>query len=254
MAFDPSLGTAHSSESDQSKPFVAQTLEFLQGGGELMLPIGVLAAAVLVVVLYRWAALMRVRTPSQRQIGTLLEAVAHRDHPAARSLAAKIPGPVGRMLVAGVAHIREPRDLIEEIMYERVLTARLRLNRMLPFIAITAASAPLLGLLGTVTGIIETFDTLKKLGSDVDMGMLSGGIGKALITTAAGLVIAIPALLAHGLLSRKARSVVDEMERAAVAFANEVSKTPPPVVAEEAEEPDRPVAAERRVNESALTT
>jgi CBS domain-containing protein len=128
------------------------------------------------------------------------------------------------MLAAGVQHIREPRELIEEVMYEKVLATRLKLERFLPFIAITAASAPLLGLLGTVTGIINTFKLITVFGSG-DVKTLSGGISEALITTEFGLIVAIPSLLLHAFLSRKARGIVNQMEKAAVAFVNQVSKT-----------------------------
>jgi hypothetical protein len=96
---------------------------------------------------------------------------------------------------------------------------------MLPFIAICAASAPLLGLLGTVTGIIDTFKMMTVFGSG-DVKALSGGISKALITTEYGLIVAIPSLLLHAFLSRKARAIVASMEGAAVAFANQVQKSP----------------------------
>jgi len=132
--------------------------------------------------------------------------------------------PVGKMLKAGVEHIKEPRELIEEVMYEKVLSTRLKLQRFLPFIAISAASAPLLGLLGTVTGIINTFKLITVFGSG-DVKTLSGGISEALITTEFGLIVAIPSLLLHAFLSRRARRVVNEMEKAAVSFVNQVSKT-----------------------------
>jgi hypothetical protein len=95
---------------------------------------------------------------------------------------------------------------------------------LLPFIAICAASAPLLGLLGTVTGIISTFKLITVFGSG-DVKTLSGGISEALITTEFGLIVAIPSLLLHAFLSRKARGVIGQMETAAVAFVNQVSKS-----------------------------
>jgi Skp family chaperone for outer membrane proteins len=133
--------------------------------------------------------------------------------------------PVGEMLAIGVEHRREPRELIEEVMYEHVLSTRLKLQRLLPFVAIAASSAPLLGLLGTVTGIINTFKLITVFGSG-DVKTLSGGISEALITTEFGLIVAIPSLLMYAFLSRKARGVVGQMEKAAVAVANEIGKSP----------------------------
>ena len=136
-----------------------------------------------------------------------------------------IGGPAGTMLAAGVEHLEEPHELIEEVMYETVLATRLKLQRLLPFIAISASSAPLLGLLGTVTGIINTFKLITVFGSG-DPKTLSSGISEALITTEYGLYTAIPSLLLYAFLSRKARGVIDQMEKAAIAFTNQVSKTP----------------------------
>ncbi len=133
--------------------------------------------------------------------------------------------PVGTMLAAAIDHTREPSELIEEVMYEKVLATRLRLERFLPFIAISAAAAPLLGLLGTVTGIINTFKLITVFGSG-DVKTLSSGISEALVTTEFGLIVAIPSLLIHAFLSRKARSIINDMEQAAVAFLNQLGKTP----------------------------
>ncbi|MFT7464303.1 MAG: biopolymer transport protein ExbB [Pseudohongiellaceae bacterium] len=169
-----------------------------------------------------------VRRPSRRSLAALLEALSDGDEEAAQHQVSQIKGPVGEMLAAGVEHLHEPRELIEEVMYERVLTTRLRLDRFLPFISICAASAPLLGLLGTVTGIINTFKLITVFGSG-DVKTLSGGISEALITTEFGLIVAIPCLLMHAFLSRKARGAVSQMETAAVAFVNQISKRPIPV-------------------------
>jgi hypothetical protein len=108
-------------------------------------------------------------------------------------------------------------------MYEQALTTRLNLQRMLPFIAVSASAAPLLGLLGTVTGIINTFKLITVFGTG-DVKTLSSGISEALITTEFGLIVAIPALLLHAFLSRRARGVIDQMEKAAIAFVNQISK------------------------------
>jgi hypothetical protein len=105
-----------------------------------------------------------------------------------------------------------------------VLGPKLRCTRWLPFVAIAASSAPLLGLLGTVTGIMNTFTLMTVFGTG-DVKTLSSGISEALITTEYGLIVAIPSLLLHAFLSRKARGIQDEMEKAAIAFLNQVAKT-----------------------------
>jgi biopolymer transport protein ExbB len=219
---DPTLGNAHKIEATHET-----FLEHVKKGGVVMYPIFALAGAALLVALFKWLSMVFIRTPSQRKVRSLLDDVARHDEKATLHKARKIGGPVGAMLAAGVEHIREPRDLIEEVMFEKVLATRLRLEKFLPFIAISAAASPLLGLLGTVTGIINTFKLITVFGSG-DVKTLSGGISEALITTEFGLIVAIPSLLIHALLSRKARGVINQMEKAAVALVNQIGKTPFP--------------------------
>ena len=90
--------------------------------------------------------------------------------------------------------------------------------------ALTAAAAPLLGLLGTVTGMIKTFNLITIFGTG-DAKSLSSGISEALVTTELGLVVAIPSLILHGLLSRMARQKLGDMEQTAVGFINGVIGT-----------------------------
>ena len=102
-----------------------------------------------------------------------------------------------------------------------MLSSRLRLQGWLPFVAICATSAPLLGLLCTVTGIMGTFALMTEFGTG-DPKVLSSGISEALITTENGLIIAIPSLLLHAFLSRKARSLVDGLEKMALQVLNRI--------------------------------
>jgi biopolymer transport protein ExbB len=125
-------------------------------------------------------------------------------------------------MLAGIMHAREPKELIEEVMYEKTLETRLRLQRYLSFLAICSAAAPLLGLLGTVTGIINTFELITVFGTG-DPKTLSSGISEALITTKFGLIVAIPALLLHALLARMVKRFVDGMEKTAVRLLNRIA-------------------------------
>lgn len=217
---DPTLGNAHKVEAVHES-----FIDHAKKGGPVMVPIFLLAGLALLVALYKWLRLSFVRSPSDAGVQALLGAVARGDKQAALDEAAALPGPGGEMLAAGVEHLEEPRELVEEVMYENVLSTRLSLQRLLPFIAITASSAPLLGLLGTVTGIMKTFSLMTVFGTG-DVKTLSSGISEALITTEFGLYVAIPSLLLHAFLSRKARAVIDRMEKAAVALTNQIGKTP----------------------------
>jgi biopolymer transport protein ExbB len=188
-----------------------------------MVPILALAGAAVLVILVKWVSLMLVRMPNRSQVDRLLTALGRGEREEVDEAAKALSGPVGVMLSAGAAQLDAPKDLIEEVMFEKLLETRSRLQRALPFIAVSAASAPLLGLLGTVTGIINTFKLLTVFGSG-DVKMLSGGISEALITTEFGLIVAIPTLLSHAFLSRRAKAVADRMEQLAIAFMTELEK------------------------------
>lgn len=221
---DPTRGDAFKNAKPPLPWNVRLANWFFKGGPVMYVLLG-MAVFALLASLAKWMELATIRKPGRKKIERLLTAVSRRDQPEAERISSQIEGPVGRMLRAGVDHLRDPRELVEEVMYEVVLRMKLRLQRVLPFIAICAAAAPLLGLLGTVTGIIETFKQLTEKGAG-DVKSLSGGISEALITTASGLLVAIPALLLHAFLSRKARGVIGTMETTAVAFINQVRKTP----------------------------
>ncbi len=215
---DPTLGNAHKVANTQES-----LIEHIKKGGPVMYPIFVLAGLALLVVLYKVLAFLFIRGASPRRVRELFAAVIRGEKPAAIEAASRIAGPTGRMLRSGAEHLGEPPELVEEVMYETVLVTRLKLNRFLPFVAVSAAAAPLLGLLGTVTGIMNTFKLITVFGTG-DVKTLSSGISEALITTEYGLIVAIPSLLIHALLSRRARAIIDQMEKNALAFMNHVGR------------------------------
>jgi len=227
LPLDPTLGAARRVEAEQDT-----LVEQIRKGGPVMVPILLLAGAALVIVVFKWVQLARVASPPARRVEALLEALKRGDAPAAARQVQRIAGPTGEMLRAGIDHLGEPKELVEEVMYERVLETRLRLQRLLSFIAISASAAPLLGLLGTVTGIIHTFKLITVFGTG-DARTLSSGISEALITTEYGLIVAIPALFAHAFLSRRSRRIIDRMEKTAVSFLNRVVAGTGPVPAVE---------------------
>jgi biopolymer transport protein ExbB len=190
-------------------------------GGPVMVPILLLGLAALVICGVKWSQIARIRSVGPMDLQEILNELRLGRRDKARARVAEVQGPVGEMLVTAIGHVGERKDYLEEVMYEKMLNAKPRLEALLPVIALTAACAPLLGLLGTVTGMINTFNMISVFGAG-DPRTLSGGISEALITTEFGLIVAIPALLVHAFLSRKVKGVMGSMEQTTVAFINGV--------------------------------
>lgn len=213
---DPTLGKALKIE--ESKDTIPEHIA--QGGlwGYIIIGLGALCLLIGIFKLFEVTAF---KTPSSEQIHSVLKEIEAKDISAAQAAAANIGGAGGDLLRKGVEHADEKRGNLEEILYEKILVARPKLERLLPFMALTAAAAPLLGLLGTVTGMINTFKLITVFGTG-DASNLADGISQALVTTELGLVVAIPALIVHGLLSRMARQKIGDLEQIAVGFINGV--------------------------------
>ncbi len=191
----------------------------LSKGGPVMVPILLLGVLSAIIFLVRWVVVGRVRVASPKDLQAILDSIARRDDAGAAARAKSIAGPVGAMLNEAIRHCRERKEYVEEVMYERMLVAKPELEKLLPFLALSAAAAPLLGLLGTVTGMINTFNAITVLGAG-DPKTLAGGISEALITTEFGLIVAIPSLLLHAILSRKVKGILGGMEQTATGFIN----------------------------------
>lgn len=198
-------------------------VEHAMKGGSTNYIILLLALVALLVALFKLFEINSVKRPRSGSLQQILDNLNAGKKQEALEIANSVDGPFGDLLVAGVEHHDEEKELLEEVLYERLLAAQPKLERFLAFIALTAGAAPLLGLLGTVTGMIKTFKLITVFGTG-DAASLSSGISEALITTQFGLYVAIPALLAQALLTRMAKGKLGEMEQASVAFVNGLSK------------------------------
>lgn len=201
-------------------------VEHIEKGGFVMYPIVGIALAALIVAIIKWVQLSNIPMASGRDLQLILDRLTKGNQRGALEHAESLKGPFGQLLSTAVTHAQENKEYIEEVMYERMLNVKPTLEKMLPFIALTAATAPLLGLLGTVTGMISTFNMISVFGTG-DPKTLSGGISEALITTEWGLYVAIPSLLCHSVLSRKVKAIMGDMEQMSVAFINGVPEVIP---------------------------
>lgn len=195
--------------------------EHIAKGGSVGYVIIALGLVCLIIGLLKAKEITEFNAPAPSDVLAVIRSVESNDVEAAKNAAASVSGAGGELLKTGLEHMEEKRGTLEEILYEKILAVRPGLERFLPFMALTAAAAPLLGLLGTVTGMIKTFNLITIFGTG-DAKSLSSGISEALVTTELGLVVAIPSLILHGLLSRMARQKIGDMEQAAVGFINGV--------------------------------
>jgi biopolymer transport protein ExbB len=219
IPLDPTLGKALKISKDNDS-----LAEHLAKGGSVGSVIIGLGFVCLILGGFKIYKLNRFTTPTPEHVQQILHQLAAGDRQGAQANAARMAGAAGELLQTGVASAGEKRSQLEELLYEKILAARPKLERFLPFIALTAAAAPLLGLLGTVTGMIKTFNLITLFGTG-DAKSLSTGISEALVTTELGLIVAIPALLLHGVLTRMARQKLAAMEQTAVGFINGVMST-----------------------------
>jgi biopolymer transport protein ExbB len=193
--------------------------EHLRKGGVVMIPILALAVLAGLMGIIKWVQVGWLRAPLPQDVELILKQLATDQKAKAIDHARSLKGPAGNLLETAINNANQKKELLEEMLYERVLHIRPRLERWLPFIGLTAAIAPLLGLLGTVTGMINTFKLITMFGTG-DAKTLSSGISEALVTTECGLIVAVTALLIHAFLTRRIRGFITSLEQAAVGFVN----------------------------------
>ncbi len=187
--------------------------------GYVILALGAFAALLLTI---RGATLLGLGRGSGVVVATLAKVERDQDGEAAR-LAAASGGAVGRVLAAVVPAVDADEATFEGLAEQAIGAEMPALERFGTAISVIAAVAPLLGLLGTVTGMISTFDVITEHGTG-DPKMLSSGIGEALVTTEFGLIVAIPSILLGNLLGARARTISDRLDRAVIELQNVARK------------------------------
>jgi biopolymer transport protein ExbB len=192
-------------------------IEFIKAGGWTMVPIIFLAIVTLAIVVERFWTLRRkeVLPPG---LGTeVREWAKGRELDPKHIDVLRKNSPLGELLAAALDMRRKPRDMMKERVEDTGRHVVHQMERFLNTLGTIAGVAPLLGLLGTVFGIIEMFLGILKTGIG-DANQLAGGIGEALISTAAGLCLAIPSLMFHRYFRGLVNEYVIEMEKQAIAL------------------------------------
>ena len=191
-------------------------IDYIQKGGLLMWPILVCSVVAIAVFAERLFYFHRATIHVGEFLQGLSNLVKRRNFAEALHESAGTPGPVARVIHAAIIRHDAPRAELREIVQEAGQLEVPKLERFLGVLATLAYVAPLLGLLGTVAGMIDAFGTLSSAGGYATVTELSNGVYKSLLTTAAGLVVATPTFVAYSYLSSRVNSLMHEMERAGI--------------------------------------
>ncbi len=197
-------------------------------GGLIMYPIVACSVIALAVFIERWYVLRHSRERVRRYLRAVRKALAQGDLNGVFEVSTKHQNPASRIILAGIkkylsGHPREAREAMETAASFELPFYEKRLSTLV----VVANVSPLLGLLGTVTGMIRTFAVIAALGVGKPQEM-AGGISEALITTAAGLSVAIPTLVMHHYLSHLSENIIGDVERAASEVLELIESSAPP--------------------------
>lgn len=214
LSVDVTGGKALALASMESDPW-----DIFRKGGFWIWPILGIALFSALCGVIKFAQIIRIRTPEPDWVTRILAALRAGDGGEAEAIAGRAIHPVSGVVRQCLHYIHAGPDVAEEVLYEQLIGVQNKLQSWLPFIAVTAATAPLLGLLGTVSGMIRTFNIITVSGTG-DAKPLAGGISEALVTTLFGLVVAIPALIIHALLSRRCQGIVQNTEKLGLTLVN----------------------------------
>ncbi|MBV9008060.1 MAG: MotA/TolQ/ExbB proton channel family protein [Verrucomicrobia bacterium] len=202
-------------------------IDYLQKGGLLMWPILICSIISIAVFAERLFYLHRASIHVGEFLKGLANLIRRRNFAEALHESAGTPGPVARVIHAAIIRHDLPRAELREIVQEAAQLEVPKLERFLGVLATLAYLAPLLGLLGTVAGMIESFGVIAANGGYATVTELSGGIYKSLLTTAAGLVVAAPTFVAYSYLSSRVNMMMHDMERAGIEIVHLLTESEP---------------------------
>jgi biopolymer transport protein ExbB len=211
-------GAASSDASIQS------VWDFVTKGGLVMIPIGLCSLVAFTVVVERVVSLRRSQIIPADFFPGLSGKLdnGHTDRDKAMDYCKEHPSPVANIFIAGIKRLGQPAEVVEKHIQEAGEREVFKLRKYMRLLSVIASIAPLMGLLGTIFGMIAAFQTVASSGDALGKTeLLAKGIYQAMITTAAGLMLAIPVLIAYHWIAGKIESLVAEMDRLTVSFMEE---------------------------------
>jgi len=189
-----------------------QIFKIIVAGGILMIPIGICSVLALAIVIERFWSLRRATIDTRGFMDTMRQVLRQTRIQDAVEICDEVDAPIARIMRAGILKYNRTKDDIREAIEDAGHLEIPRLERYMSALATCASVAPLLGLLGTVQGMIKCFAQIQAMEGLVSPSDLAEGIGNALVTTAAGLTVAIPTLVAYNYFVTRVENMILEME------------------------------------------
>ena len=206
---------------DQTESIALKFKSFIKRGGPIMFPLLVLPIWAVIIVIFKMIQIAVKKRSSKSLSKKVINLLEQEKTDEIRTLIQKKGGSISRVIKACFDLKNKDRESSEMAVQEIIIEEIPEVNKKMNTLAVLAAVAPLMGLLGTVTGMINLFKVITVYGTG-DPQIMAGGISEALITTQTGLLIAIPILLLHNLLQNQKESLHIEMERCSLKVLNRI--------------------------------
>lgn len=191
-------------------------------GGIVMWPILLCSVIALVVIVERYLTLRKAKVDPKQLMMKIRSSLSRGDMLGAINACTQVDAPVAKILKEGIARYKDGHEAVKEAVENAGKEQVNELERRLDWLANIAGVAPMLGFLGTVTGMIGAFRTIQALGANADPGSLAGGIWEAMLTTAFGLIVGIPALGFYNYFVGKVKRFVFQIEQSVEEFLDMV--------------------------------
>ena len=206
--------------------FFGAIIRFFQGGGEMMYPIAIVLVIGVAIAIERYMYLTYTSLRNRSLWNEVAPLLAQGNFRQAVQVTSKSTAAIGQILSYGLARVQSARrrDDIEKAMEESLMDIVPRLEKRTHYIATFANLATLLGLLGTVIGLINAFAAVSTVNPAEKANLLSASISVAMNCTAFGLMTAVPLLLIHAVLQTKTTELIDSLEMASVKFLNAITE------------------------------
>jgi biopolymer transport protein ExbB len=187
-------------------------------GGVILIPLAVFSVVAVYITVERYLTIKKASKLDQNFMANIKDMVLSGNVKGAKALCERTNSPIASMLGKGISRIGKPLEDINTAIQNSGNIEINKLEKGMPTLATVSGAAPMIGFLGTVTGMVKAFYNMSQAGSNLSVGLLAGGIYEALVTTVAGLIVGIFAYIAYNQLTAMIEKIVHQMEQSSVEF------------------------------------